>query len=762
MAKADINWIANFIGGIADDVLRDLYVRGKYRDVILPMIVLRRLDAVLADTKQSVLTLKGQLDASGVVNQEGALKSAAGQPFFNTSKFSLADLRSRASQQQLLLDFQDYLDGYSDNVQDILTNFDFRNQLPKLSKADALGSLISKFYNPDLQLDGLDNHAMGSVFEELVRRFNEENNEEAGEHWTPRDAVKLMANLIFQPIADQIQDGTYLLYDGVIGTGGMLTVAEATLAELAQQHGKQVSTHLYGQEINAETYAICKADLLLSGEGAEADNIIGGPEYSTLSNDAFRGRQFDFLLSNPPYGKSWKTDLERLGGKADLRDPRFVVEHAGDSTFSLVTRSSDGQMLFLANMIAKMKHDTALGSRIAEVHSGSSLFTGDAGQGESNIRRWILENDWLEAIIQLPLNLFYNTGIATYIWVVTNRKAEHRRGKVQLIDASEWSTPLRRNLGQKNCELSPADINRVTTALLNFEESEKSRIFPNEYFGYRKIKIERPLRLRSQLRPDLIEQLTYSSGDVALRRLLHEEFGVELFSDFEKIRSAVEEYLKPSDGDDDEGASATKITAAVKKRLLDGKRWTRDARLVEVAERLAEELGTECYDDHNEFADRVRATLKSWKVRLTATELKALLLGVSWRDDGAPPVIKKVARRTDDSQASPKTGTYAAVRDGRPVLLEFEPDSQLSDFEHVPLLEVGGLDAFLEREVLPYWPDAWRDAEYDKIGYEISFTRHFHRPAPTREVAAIEADIRRALVEGDGLVLRAIGGEAAS
>ena len=297
--------------------------------------------------------------------------------------------------------------------------------------------------------------AIGTIFEELVRRFNEENNEEAGEHWTPRDAVKLMSNLIFAPIADKIESGTYLLYDGALGTGGMLTVAEETLQQLAKEHGKEVATHLYGQEINAETYAICKADLLLKGEGEAADNIIGGPEYSTLSNDAFRSREFDFMLSNPPYGKSWKSDLERMGGKAGIKDPRFVIEHAGDPEYSLLTRSSDGQMLFLANMLSKMKHSTKLGSRIAEVHNGSSLFTGDAGQGESNIRRWIIENDWLESIVAMPTNMFYNTPMATYIWVLTNRKPVHRKGKVQLIDATSWCKPLRKNLGMKNCELLP-------------------------------------------------------------------------------------------------------------------------------------------------------------------------------------------------------------------------------------------------------------------------------------------------------------------
>jgi len=510
MENGQMTWITNFIWGIADDVLRDLYVRGKYRDVILPMTVIRRLDAVLEPTKQAVLAMKDSLDNAGFVHQDIALRTAAKQAFYNTSPFTLRDLKARASRQHLEADFRAYLDGFSPNVQEIIDNFEFRNQIPRLAKADALGTLIEKFLDPSINLSpdpilnsdgtvrlpGLDNHAMGTIFEELVRRFNEENNEEAGEHWTPRDAVRLMARLIFEPIADQIESGTYLLYDGACGTGGMLTVAEETLLQLTKERGKQVSVHLFGQEINAETYAICKADLLLKGEGDAADNIVGGPEHSTLSNDAFPGHTFDFMLSNPPYGKSWKSDLERMGGKTGIKDPRFVVQHQGEE-LSLITRSSDGQMLFLVNMLSKMKHDTHLGSRIAEVHNGSSLFTGDAGQGESNIRRWIIENDWLEAIVALPLSMFYNTGIATYVWVLTNRKPEHRKGRVQLIDATQWYKPLRKNLGKKNCELSEEDIRRVLDTFLTFEETEQSKIFPNAAFGYWKVTVERPLRLKS-------------------------------------------------------------------------------------------------------------------------------------------------------------------------------------------------------------------------------------------------------------------------
>ena len=430
MQDSQLASISNFIWNTADTVLRDLFVRGKYRDVILPMTVIRRLDAVLEPTKQQVLDAKKWLDQADIADQTGPLQEAAGQQFFNSSDFTLRNLRTATSQQQLRQNFNAFLDGFSPNVQDILEKFEFRNQVARLSNGGALDALIERFLTPtmnfgpnpllddegEVRLPGLDNHAMGTIFEDLIRRFNEDNNEEAGEHWTPRDAVELMAQLVFLPIEDQIQSNTYLLYDGALGTGGMLTIAEQTLRDVAKNNDLRVSTHLYGQEINSETYAICKADLLLKSEENADANIFGGPEYSTLSNDAFRGQTFDFMLSNPPYGKSWKTDQDKMGGRNGITDPRFVIQHAGDPEFPLITRSSDGQLLFLANMLSKMKEDTPLGSRIAEVHNGSSLFTGDAGQGESNIRRWIIENDWLEAIVALPLNMFYNTGIATYVW----------------------------------------------------------------------------------------------------------------------------------------------------------------------------------------------------------------------------------------------------------------------------------------------------------------------------------------------------------
>lgn len=557
MNDNNVDWITNFIWDIADDILRDVYVRGKYRDVILPMSVIRRLDAVLEPTKEAVLTMKAQLDLAGVATQHAALCQAAGEAFYNTSTFKLRDLKARTRQQQLKADFESYLDGFSPNVQEILDKFKFRNQIPTLIEADILGSLIEKFLdasinlspkpildaNGNVKIPALDNHAMGTIFEALIFRFNQENNEEAGEHFTPRDVVKLMADLIFLPIADQIESGTYLVYDGACGTGGMLTVAEQRLAELACDRNKEVSIHLYGQEINPETYAITKADLLLKGEGIEAENMKYG---STLSSDGFPSQEFDFMLSNPPYGKSWKTDLDRLGGKSGIRDPRFVIQHADEAEFSLVTRSNDGQLLFLVNLLNKMKHSSPLGSRIAEVHNGSSLFTGDAGQGESNIRRWILENDWLEAIIALPLNMFYNTDIATYIWVLSNHKPEYRRGKVQLINATNYSRNLRKNLGQKNCELKQEDIQAITEMFLNFEETTDSKILNNEDFGYWKITTERPLRLTTQVTSERIARFTETADPrlIDLAERLHNLIGDMPHVDWNIIQQLLETEAK--------------------------------------------------------------------------------------------------------------------------------------------------------------------------------------------------------------------------
>lgn len=694
--------IANFIWGIADDVLRDIYVRGKYRDVILPMTVIRRLDALLEPTKEAVLKMKKQLDVAHIANQTAPLCQASGQAFYNTSPFTLRDLKARAKSQQLKADFEAYLDGFSSNVQEILDKFKFRNQIPHMVENDILGNVIEKFLDtsinlsskPILDVNGneklpaLDNHAMGTVFEELIRRFNEENNEEAGEHFTPRDVVKLMADLIFLPIADQIQSGTYLVYDGACGTGGMLTVAEERLQELAKVHRKEVSTHLYGQECQPETYAICKADLLLKGEGEEAMNIKFG---STLSADAFPSQEFDFMLSNPPYGKSWKTDLERMGGKGDLKDARFVVQHDNNPEFSMITRSSDGQLMFLVNKLMKMKNNTPLGSRIAQVHNGSSLFTGDAGQGESNIRRWIIENDWLEAIIALPENMFYNTGIATYIWVLTNRKPAHKKGKVQLIDASNWSVPLRKNLGNKNCEFSDEHMKMICDLLIDFRETEQSKIFPNEAFGYYKITVDRPLRLKVN-------------------------FSTENLSKFCRTCS--------KEGESD---------------------WA------EFISAFAKEKRATSFNNYNEFIELVEEHADKAELKLTKKRKDLIRNELTTIDENAEPVIKKVYK-PGKVTPNPLEGFYDLIIDEKKSVVEYEADSNLRDTEQVPLIEQGGIESFFKREVLPYASDAWIDTSKTQIGYEISFTRYFYKAASMRTLEEIRKEIFELEQETDGLL----------
>lgn len=701
------NQIVSFLWNIADDCLRDVYVRGKYRDVILPMTVIRRLDAVLEPTKAAVLQMKEQLDSAGVVNQTAALCNVAGQAFCNSSPFMLKDLKSRSKQQQLKTDFITYLDGFSPNVQEILEKFKFRNQIDTMIEADILGAVIEKFVSPTMNLSSeplldangivklpaLDNHTMGTIFEELIRKFNEENNEEAGEHFTPRDVVELMADITFLPVTEKIKDGSYLVYDGACGTGGMLTIAEERFQQLAKNHNKEISINLYGQEINPETYAITKADMLLKGEGLQAENIAYG---STLSHDGFPTTNFDFMLSNPPYGKSWKTDLERLGGKGDISDTRFVVSHEGETDFKMIPRSSDGQLLFLANMISKMKHNTELGSRIVEVHNGSSLFTGDAGQGESNLRRYIIENDWLEAIIALPENMFYNTGIATYIWVVTNKKAPHRAGKVQLIDATNLKSPLRKNLGNKNCEFSPEIRKQISDMLLNFEENQYSKIYDNPKFGYHKITVERPLRLSIDLTKENLKNF-------------------EIICEQQK-----------------------------------------DNEVMSVVNFLAEKVNYTKVNDYNFFVEELKKAADHVNVKLPSKRVNLIKSNLAQVDESAEKVIKKI-HKAGKAEVNELCGFNEVTINGKTCIVEYEADTNLRDTEQISLLQEGGIEQFFKDEVLSFVPDAWIDESKTQIGYEINFTKYFHKPVRLRTLDEIKEEIYKLEIETEGLLEQVIG-----
>lgn len=657
MDNQEYNSIVSFIWGIADDCLRDVYVRGKYRDVILPMTVIRRLDAMLEETKETVLSMKKQLDAAHIDNQWPALCNAAGQAFCNASPFLLKDLTSRGKKQTLEADFKAYLDGFSPNVQEILDKFKFRDQIRTMVDADILGAVIEKFTSPDINLSpkpgklpGLDNHGMGTIFEELIRRFNEENNEEAGEHWTPRDVVELMADLAFYPVEDQIKDAIYSCYDGACGTGGMLTVAQARLLKLAAKQSKKVSIHLFGQEINPETYAICKADMLLKGDGEEAEHIAYG---STLSLDGNPSRQFDFMLSNPPYGKSWKTDADKLGGKNEILDTRFNTYLPGGDLLKMIPRTSDGQLLFLLNNVSKMKTDTELGSRIIEVHNGSSLFTGDAGSGESNARRYLIESDLVEAIIALPDNMFYNTGIGTYIWVLSNKKEARRKGKIQLIDATQMKSPLRKNMGNKNCEFTPDIRKEIIRIFLDMEESDVSKIFDNSEFGYWNVTVDRPLRLRVFPEREIPEK---------------DEKGKVLFK--------------------------------------------KHTELLDVRQAVQEAAKTAPFDDWDTFA---KAT------KLKKTQLKKIRPYITEAD----PEAKEVAG---------------------------EADPELRDTENIPFQYEGGIHTFIEKEVLPYAPDAYVDEDKTKIGYEISFTKYFYKPVKLRDMKDILASLAELEKESEGVM----------
>ena len=520
MNTQQYNQLFSFIWNIANDVLVNKINKGDYRKVILPFIVLRRIDVLLEPTKKKVLEKKAQCEKLGLTDMDVFLTKETGYPFYNTSIFTLRSLRNETDPVRLKMNMIDYFNGYSRDVQDIIDKFHLRQWVDNLSEenVNCLGAIVDKFTDERINLSSkpvldakgkeilpaLDNHTMGTIFEELLRKFNEENNvTDAGEHYTPRDYVNLLAQLAVVPIADQLKDGRYTIYDGACGTGGMLTIAQDEIQKIAERSGKRISTSIFGQECVAETYATCKADLMISGniqsfryqlDGKEHEYIAFG---STISADGHANETFDFCISNPPFGTPWKLDLQALGidekKKKEFVDPRFCRPYAGEANFNFLPDIGDCQVLFLANNLSRMK-DTPLGTRIIEVHNGSSLFTGSAGSGASNLRRYIIENDLLEAIIAMPESDFYNTGIGTFIWIVTNRKEERRKGKVQLIDATAIKSPLRKNLGEKNCETNEADRARILKLYMDFQENEQSRIFPNEEFGYWAVKVLRPQR----------------------------------------------------------------------------------------------------------------------------------------------------------------------------------------------------------------------------------------------------------------------------
>lgn len=769
MDHATHNKIVSFIWSIADDCLRDVFVRGKYRDVILPMFVLRRIDCLLEETKEAVLEeLRFQKqDAKMAVLDPEGLKDAAKQVFYNTSKFTLKTLLGNPS--QLEANLSHYLDGFSDNVREIIAKFDLGNQIRKMAEADALHGVIEKFVAPDINLSpndtvapdgkklpGLTNLGMGYVFEELIRKFNEENNEEAGEHFTPREVIQLMVHLVFEPIKDKLPP-VITIFDPACGSGGMLTEAQDFILNPDGAIKSESAVYLYGKEINPETYAICKSDMMIKGNNPE--NIRFG---STLATDEFASLRFDFMLSNPPYGKSWKTDqgqiLEKNGSEIEVIDPRFEVvlpdAWGGNETVPATPAVDDGQLLFLMEMVSKMKRlkDSPLGSRIATVHNGSALFTGNAGGGASNIRRYLVENDLLEAIIQLPNNIFYNTGITTYIWVLSNNKARKRKGKVQLIDASQLFEKLRKNLGEKNCAFTLAHIEQITRAYMKMLDTGKeavdglkSRVFDSREFGYWKITVERPLRKSAQYSAERIAALRFLPALATEMEWAWQQWGELVYEKgFLPGKSeAIEHWLEKEQ---------IEITPANKKKLLNSALWKSRRGLMEAAEKLHHHLGESISNDFNTFTDETKAAVKQLKLSLTPADIKAILDAVSWRDPDAKPICKEITQLEVGPDFDWDEARCYTSRIEGGTCYNYEPDSELRDTENVPLTYEGGIVAYFRKEVLPHVPDAWVDEEKTVIGCEISFNKYFYQHQPLRPLEEVVAEIRQLEAETEGFL----------
>ncbi len=666
---------ANFLWSIAE-LLRDAFKRSKYQDVILPLTVLRRIDCVLQPTKQKVIEtnkrLKGKLE-----NLDPQLRRAAGYAFYNTALYDFERLLDDAH--NLAANLRNYINGFSVNMREVLDKFDFDNTISKLEEAGLLFLVLEQFKNIDLHPNVVDNHEMGTLFEELIRRFNEALNENPGEHFTPREVIRLMVNLILAQDRDALARNHIVrtVYDPACGSGGMLTIAKDHIVQI----NENAEVYLYGQEVNPETFAVCKSDLYMkSPDGRDAENIAFG---STLANDRHAQHDFDYMLTNPPFGKEWKMDQDAVEKESERGDRgRFG---AG------LPRISDGQMLFLQHMLGRMKNAKDGGSRIAIVMNGSPLFTGDAGSGESEIRRWVLENDWLEAIVALPEQLFYNTGIATYVWVLTNRKEAQRRGKVQLISATEFWAPMRKSLGDKRREISDAHIAQITEIYRAFAEGAQSKIFETRDFGYRKITVERPLRLNFQASAERIARLKEETA-------------------FQNLAKSKKKDKEESEKEIREGrAQQEKILAAL------------------------ESLPKDLYKDRAEFErvldeafgqpqGRPQGRPRGSPLRITAPLRKAILSALSERDETA-----EICR---DEKGNP------------------EPDPDLRDYENVPLAE--DVRAFFDREVNPHVPDAWinedvrdpKDKQIGKVGYEINFNRYFYKYMPPRALEEIEADIK--------------------
>lgn len=681
--------IVSFIWGVAD-LIRDTFKRGKYQDVILPLTVLRRLDCVLAPTKKKVLEVPGKFKGK-IENLDPQLRRTSGFAFYNTSRYDFERLTADAP--HLAANLRNYIAGFSPNMREVLEKFDFDNTISKLDEAGLLFQVVERFKDADLHPDKIDNATMGTIFEELIRKFNEALNENPGEHFTPRDVVHLMVDLLLAGDEERLkQKGAILtVYDPCCGSGGMLTIAKDHIntgerwnSELFREPiSPEADIHMFGQEVNPETFAICKSDLFMkSTDGRDAENIAFG---SVLSNDRHAERSFDYLIANPPYGKDWKRDQAAV----EAEHERGMSGRFGPG----LPRISDGQLLFLLHMLSDMKKLEDGGSRVAIIMNGSPLFTGDAGSGESEIRRWIVENDLLEALIALPEQLFYNTGIATYVWVLTNRKAPDRKGKVQLIDGTSFWTSMRKSHGDKRREIKAEQAGEIIDLLLGYAEGEHIRIFPSTRFGFRKITVERPLRLNFQASPERIARLAEERA-------------------FQNLSKSKKKDPKKRASEEVEGK---KLQQAIKKMLI--------------------MIPDKLYMDRKEFHGALDTAVKEAGIKLAAPVKKAILAALSERDEKA-----EICR---DKEGNPEPDKE--MRDTENVPLRDAEDPV--DENGIP----ASVRDFFEREVLPHVPDAWidtdrtdkKDGKVGIVGYEINFNRYFYKYKPPRLLEEIEADIQK-------------------
>lgn len=646
--QGNFNKISQTIWKIADH-LRGSWKQHEYQDVVLPLLVLRRLDSILAASKSKVLETANKFE--GQITLDPILKKTSGLGFYNTSPYDFHKLLD--DPQHIAKNLRSYIGSFSENIKEIFSKFDFDRQLERLEGGNLLFLIIKEFNQVDLSPSMVDNHEMGTIFERLIQKFNEQSNETAGEHYTPRDVIKTMVEVLFAPDRERLKKEHIIktIYDCACGTGGMLTVSKEHIIDSDNPINAKADIYLYGQELNPVTYAVCKADMLIKGE--DPDKIKGGEKdhskASTLSNDQFLGEKFDYCLTNPPFGVDWKKDKEAVEREAE----RGYAGRFGAGT----PRISDGQFLFLQHLISKMRKPEDGGSRIAIVMNGSPLFTGDAGSGESEIRRWILEHDWLEAIVALPDQMFFNTGINTYLWFLSNRKEKNREKKVQLIDARTFFGQMRKSLGNKRHEITDESRLKIKELYEVFEESEHSKIFDVTDFAYRQIVVERPLRLNFQASEERMNRL--------------------------------KEKLSASDTDP----------------LLE----------------IVLKVGNELYKNREDFIAALDTVFEQNKAKLPPKTKKTIIQELSERDE---------------------TADVCADKDGNP-----EPDSELRDYENVPLGQ--DIQAYFDKEVKPYVSDAWidetvvdsKDEKLGRVGYEIPFTRYFYKYKAPRELKVIEKDI---------------------